>query len=96
MYLQKINSSKKPNGVVTVETEDDAMEAVLASEFTPENLRTTSYYAKGTEPTKVSDRFSKLANVKNLSATASLGKTTLSWDPIETPNAINVEYLTKL
>ena len=86
---------KQPSGVIKVEVETDNTELLLPSEYTPSNLRTTGYFVKGTEPTTVSKRFSKLENVTNLTAESSNGETSLSWTAIKTPDAISSTYLTE-
>lgn len=84
---------KQPEGVVAVETEVGCYEACLPSQFTPSNMRMTEYYKKGYEPTTVSDRYAKLANVDNLKASVNGSKVELSWDAITTPHAIDKDYL---
>lgn len=81
-----------PSSVVKVEVEKDLPTAMLPSEYTPSNMKTTAYFKKGTEPTQTSDRYSKLSNVTNLKY--SDGK--ITWDAIKTPNFIDSEYINKL
>ncbi len=84
---------KKPDGVVAVELEVGCYEECLPSEFTPKNRIITEYFKKGYEPTEVSDRFAKLANVENLKANVIDNNVVLSWDKIPTPHAIDMDYL---
>jgi len=84
---------KKPSGVVSVEIEKETFPPQLASEFTPENLRTKEVFKKGTEPTEVSTRFSQLANPTNGSYTFDGTTIKLSWDAVTTPDAINTTAL---
>ena len=56
-------------------------------------MATTELFKKGTAPTGVSDRFARLENVTNLTATQSDKTITISWTPIMIPNSINQEYL---
>lgn len=86
---------EKPEGVSEVEIEYGTWPAKLPSEYTPGNLRVTELFKTGTEPTEVSDRFSKLDPVTNLKASVSGNKLTLSWTGIS-PNAINVDSITAL
>lgn len=84
------------NNVQTVSIEGDCVHegsACLASEFTPARLRTTEIFKKGTAPTYVSDRFAKLPNVTNLNYEINNNYAIISWDEIETPKAIDSEYL---
>ena len=83
----------RPSGVVEVEVELDCVEASLPSEFTPSNLRQKEIFIKGTEPTTVSTRFSKLADVSNLKATAKDDTVTLTWDKVNTPEINTEAYL---
>lgn len=84
----------KPSSVVGIEVEKNTSEPKLASEFTPEHLKTTEYFKIGTEPTEVSNRFAKLSNVSNLNINENNSTITLNWSPINTPNELNEEALT--
>ena len=86
----------KPNDVVAVQVEKGWMEAYLPSKHTPADLITTELFKKGTEPTVVSKRFSQLANVSNLDGELGGNVVSLSWDPIDTPDAINGTFLADL
>lgn len=91
--MEKNSRFTKPNSVVTAEIELGTDPLMLASEYTPANLRSTEYFKKDTEPTEVSDRFSKLNDPTNLKYSATSNQVTLSWTATPTPNAINTEYL---
>ena len=84
---------RQPSGVIAVDIELETNPTMLASDYTPQNLRSTEYYKKGTEPTEVSSRFSQLENVRNLTYTSVGNEIHLSWDGVEKPRAINEEYL---
>ena len=83
----------KPSGVVEIEVESGNAEAMLPSEFTPSDLRQTELFIKGTEPTTVSTRFSKLSDVANLKASVEDDKVTLTWDSVNTPEMNTESYL---
>lgn len=83
----------KPSGVISVEVESECIEPSLPSEFTPDNLRQTELFIKGTEPTTVSTRFSKLSDVSNLKASIEQDKVTLTWDSVTTPEINTESYL---
>ena len=85
----------KPEGVVEVEVEYGTWPAKLPSEYTPGDLRVTELFKEGTEPTEVSDRYSKLDSVTNLKGSVSGNKLTLTWKGIN-PNAINIDSITAL
>ncbi len=55
-----------PDGVVEVAVEHQSWPAKLPSEYTPSDIKITELFKKGSEPTEVSERFSKLADVTNL------------------------------
>jgi len=93
--LEKNSRWSQPKSVVTAEIELGTDPLQLASEFTPEDLRSTEYFKKGTAPTEVSKRFSQLENPTNIKYSAGINSVTITWDPIITPDAINQEYLTK-
>jgi len=83
----------KPSGVVEVEVESENVEAMLPSEFTPADLRQKELFIKGTEPTTVSTRFSKLSDVSNLKATVIDNKVTITWDSVNIPEINTESYL---
>lgn len=85
----------KPEGVTEVEVEYGTWPAKLPSEYTPGDLRVVELFKTGTEPTEVSDRFSKLDSVTNLKGSVSGNKLTLSWTGIS-PNAINHDSIYEL
>lgn len=85
----------RPSGVVAVEVESGCPEASLPSEFTPKDLRQTELFIRGTEPTTVSTRFQKLSDIKNLKATSSDNKVTLTWTEVPMPEINTENYLKK-
>ncbi len=91
--MEKNSRFKMPSSVVTAEIELGTDPLMLASEYTPANLRSNEYFKKDTEPTEVSDRFSKLSDPTNLKYSSTSSQVTLSWTAAPTPNAINTEYL---
>ncbi|TQR19742.1 PBP1A family penicillin-binding protein [Psychrobacillus vulpis] len=75
---------KKPNSVVEATIEKGTDPLQLASEFTPDDMKYTELFVKGTEPTSVSEKYKKLelnaptnlkVNYDEITSTA-----TLSWD----------------
>lgn len=83
----------KPSGIIEVEIEKETFPTQLASEFTPENLRTTEIFKEGTEPTEVSTRFNKLSAPTGGSYIYDGTTVKLKWNGIQTPDAINTSYL---
>lgn len=91
--MEKNSRWSQPSGVTTVDIELETNPVQLASPNTPDSLRSTEYFKKGTEPTEVSPRFATLENVTGLKATTIGNQIQLSWNPIDTPAAIDTEYL---
>lgn len=83
----------KPKGVVSVDIELETIPVQLASEHTPDSLRSTEYFKAGTEPTEVSTRFATLNNVSNLTYSSVGNIVKLSWNQVATPDAIDSNYL---
>lgn len=52
---------KKPNSVSRVTVEKGSNPPKLAGEFTPDNKKISEYFVKGTEPTKVSEQYKRIA-----------------------------------
>lgn len=86
---------KQPEGVVSVTVERNTIEPMLPSAYTPDELKITELFKKGTEPTTVSPRFERLNNVTNLKSSASGSSVTLMWDAVKTPDLADDKYLQK-
>ena len=88
---------KQPESVVKVTVEKDSAVPLLPSANTPSNYKTSYLFVSGTEPNQVSTRFNKLTDVSNISSTNNGdGTATVTWTGIATPDALNLDYLTKL
>ena len=83
-----------PDGVVEVTIENESWPAKLPSEYTPDSLKITELFKKGTEPTEVSERFSKLSNVTELKSNIKNNILTLSWKAIDAPSSISIDGIT--
>ncbi len=83
----------KPSGVVEATVEYGTIQLKLASEHTPADLKMTDLFKQGTEPTEVSDRFSKLETPTNGNALVNGSSITITWNPIKTPTAIDTNEL---
>ena len=84
---------EQPSGVVSATIELGTYPLQLASEHTPSSLKSTELFKAGYEPTEVSSRFDTLANPTNGSSTYDGSTIRITWDAIETPDAINPDYL---
>ena len=80
--FKKGSNWSRPSGVIDVTVEQETWPAKLPSEYTPDNLKVTELFKKGTEPTEVSERFTKLDNVKNLKGSISGNQVTLTWSGV--------------
>lgn len=95
----KINSSNKtftkPASVVTATIELETNPLQLASDYTPDNLKSVEYFKEGTVPDTESTRFSKLAAPTNIKADYVSGTNivTLTWNGISTPDAVSDTFL---
>lgn len=83
----------QPSSVVSVTMEGQAVTPILPSEYTPDSLKVTELFKKGTEPTEKSTRFAQLSNVTNLTANSSNGEVTLNWTAV-TAKWLDSSYLT--
>jgi len=93
--LSKGKAFKFPKTLTAINVELETFPPQLCSEYTPETYCIQEYFVKGTEPTEVSKRFSKLDNVSNGKASFNGNTITLTWDSIETPSAIDSTKLTE-
>lgn len=83
-----------PSSVVAVTVEKETWPAQLPSEYTPNNMKITEYFKKGTQPTEVSQRYAKLPAVTNLQSTKNGNSYTLTWN-FKTPDVLDTAYLSK-
>lgn len=85
---------KNPGGIVSAEVEFETIPAQKPSTYTPNKFKKSYLFIRGTEPSEVSNRFSKLSDPTNY--TYSLNGRTLdvSWTSPGTPEAIDETYLT--
>ncbi len=91
--LKKNSRFSKPSGVVSATYEFGTYPLQLASEFTPSSLKKTELFKAGTEPTTISNRFSKLQAPTNGNSLVNGASITLTWNPISTPDAIDKNKL---
>lgn len=83
-----------PSSVVAVTVEKETWPAQLASEYTPDSMKITEYFKKGTQPTEVSQRYAKLPAVTNLKSTKEGNNYKLTWN-FKTPDVLDSAYLSK-
>lgn len=83
-----------PSSVVAVTVEKETWPAQLPSEYTPDDMKITEYFKKGTQPTEVSERYAKLPAVTNLKSTKEGNGYKLTWN-FKTPDVLDSTYLSK-
>ena len=82
-----------PSSVVRVTVEKETWPAMLPSAYTPDNMKVTEYFVRGTQPTEVSPRYQKLDKVKNVTTTKVNGSSmTINWE-FSLPKAETDSYL---
>ena len=91
--LERNTKFNRPSGVTTATIELGTDPIQLASEFTPDGLKSVEVYNKNSVPTETSNRFSRLDNPSNLKISSSGASTTLSWSDAPYPDAISESYL---
>lgn len=84
----------KPSSIIEVAVEKETSPLKLPSEFTPSSMIIKELFIKGTEPTEVSERYSKLNDASNLKSSVLGSNITLTWDNATTPKYADLEYLT--
>lgn len=94
--FEKGSKFTNPGNVKSIAVESETYPAKLPSEYTPKDKIVTELFKSGTEPTEVSDRYSKLADIKNLTGSVVNNTLTLTWTPIEKPSAIKADSIQKL
>lgn len=84
----------RPSSVVEVSVEKETWPAALPSEYTPSNMITSGIFVRGTQPTEVSSRYSKLSDIKNVKTTKNSNSVLISWD-YTTPEVLTTDYIHK-
>lgn len=69
-----------PDSVVQATVVKGSNPLKLANEYTPDDMKITEWFKKGTEPTETSSDYQQIPDVSNLVAKESNGTVTLSWN----------------
>lgn len=69
-----------PDSVIQVTVVKGSNPLKLANEYTPEDMKITEWFKKGTEPTESSSDYMQIPDVSNLSVKESNGTATISWN----------------
>ena len=92
------SGSKKftvPNSVVKVTVEKETSPLMLPSANTPDNMKVTEYFKKGTQPTEVSPRYNVLPNASGLTAKTNGNQVELTWAAATKPEYLTDDYFRK-
>ena len=92
------SGSKKftvPNSVVKVTVEKETSPLMLPSDNTPDNMKVTEYFKKGTQPTEVSPRYNTLPNASGLTAKTNGNQVELTWAAATKPEYLTDDYFRK-
>lgn len=81
-----------PSSVVKVTVEKETEPLMLPSANTPDDMKVTEYFKKGTEPTEVSPRYSTLPNASGLTAKTNGNQVELSWTAASKPEHLTDDY----
>lgn len=84
-----------PSSVVKVTVEKETSPLMLPSANTPNYMKVTEYFKKGTQPTEVSPRYSTLPNASGLNAKTSGNQIELSWTAANKPEYLTDDYFRK-
>lgn len=81
---------ERPSTVTSVTIEKNTLPTKRAGEYTPDDMKISALFKAGAEPSETSSRFSKLEDSKEGNATVKNKTITLSWSPVATPKALDM------
>lgn len=81
---------KVPSSIEAVEVVKNSMPLKLASASTPESMKVTGYFRKGTAPTETSTSYDTLPSVSNVSSKVSGKTVSLSWDGLSAEDMLEL------
>ncbi len=84
-----------PSSVVKATVEKETAPLLLPSDNTPDDMRVTEYFKRGTQPTQVSSRYLSLPNPSGLNAKESGDYVELSWNAAAKPAYLNDDAIKK-
>lgn len=85
-----------PSSVVRITVEKNTVPAMFPSEWTPDNMKLSEYFKKGTEPTEVSPKYKQLENPLGVDINLKGKKIELTWEPITPLNFVTNELIKTL
>lgn len=81
-----------PSSIVKVTVEKETDPLALPSANTPDDMKVTEYFKKGTEPTEVSPRYNTLPDPTGLTAKTNGNNIELSWKAVSQPDYLTDDY----
>lgn len=81
-----------PSSVVASQVEKETWPAKLPSKYTPSDMILTEYFVRGTEPTETSERYAKINDITDVSATPNGNSAVITWK-YKKPDNANDTYL---
>ncbi len=84
-----------PNSVVKATVERGTSPLLLPSANTPDDMKVTEYFKRGTVPTEVSPRYNTLPNPSGLNAKENGNNIELTWNAANKPEYLTDDYLRK-
>ena len=81
-----------PNSVVKVTVEKETDPLALPSANTPDDMKVTEYFKKGTEPTETSPRYTALPAPTGLNAKTTGNEVQLTWNAVSVPEYLTDDY----
>lgn len=81
-----------PSSIVKVTVEKETDPLALPSANTPDDMKVTEYFKKGTEPTESSPRYSTLPDPTGLTAKTNGNNIELSWNAVGQPKHLTDDY----
>lgn len=81
-----------PSSIVKVTVEKETDPLMLPSANTPDDMKVTEYFKKGTEPTEVSPRYNTLPNPTGLNAKTVEDNIELTWNAVNKPDYLTDDY----
>ncbi len=79
-----------PSSIEAVQVVKNSIPLKLASASTPDSMKVTGYFRKGTAPEETSTDFDTLPSVTNIKSTVSGNKVELSWNGISAEDMLNL------
>ncbi len=81
-----------PSSIVKVTVEKETDPLMLPSANTPDDMKVTEYFKKGTEPTEVSPRYNNLPDPTGLNAKTTDKEVQLTWKAVQKPDYLTDDY----